>query len=97
VVRWSKRFDSAAGPLDDGARLALIRDLGFVRGAWCVPLLAQAYEEEPGAEHRRAVLTALAAYRHPEARATFEAALVADDEAQRAIASAALGQIERPS
>jgi hypothetical protein len=89
-MRWSKRFDPPSGSLDDAARLALIGDLGFVRGAWCIPLLAQAYEEEQSVEHRRAVLTALAAYRHPDARATMELALLADDEEQRAIAAAAL-------
>jgi hypothetical protein len=94
AVRWSRRFDPTGGALDDAARLALIRDLGFVRGGWCVPLLAQAYEEEQSVEHRRAVVTALAAYRHPDARPTMEAALASDDEPQRTIAAAALEAIE---
>jgi HEAT repeats len=92
-VRWSQRFDPPSGTLSDDARLALIRDLAFVRGGWCVPLLAQAYEEERSVEHRRAALTALAAYRHPDARPTLEAALTSEDEQQRAIAAAALDAI----
>jgi hypothetical protein len=92
-IRWSKRFDSAAGPLDDESRLKLIRELAFVRGAWCIPLLAQAYEEETGVEHRRAVLTALAEYRHPDARTTFESALDSGDAQERSIAERALSEL----
>lgn len=96
-IRWAKRFDPASGTLDDESRLRLIRDLAFVRGAWCIPLLAQAYEEETGVEHRRAVLAALAAYRHPDSRATFETALNATDDQERSIAEKALLDIESPS
>ncbi|HYZ15732.1 MAG TPA: HEAT repeat domain-containing protein, partial [Candidatus Acidoferrum sp.] len=95
-IRWSKRFDPVSGPLDDEARLKLIRELAFVRGAWCIPLLAQAYEEESAPEHRRAVLTALAAYRHPDARSTFETALSSSDDEERSIAQGALGTLATP-
>lgn len=89
-IRWSKRFEPRDGAFDDATRLSLIRDLGIVRAPWGVPLLTQAYEEEPTAEHRRAALRALAAYRHPDTQATFEFALRADDEESRAIAASAL-------
>lgn len=92
-IRWSKRFDPASGTLDEESRLKLIRELAFVRGAWCIPLLAQAYEEETGVEHRRAVLTALAEYRHPDARATFESALDSGDAEERSIAKRALSEL----
>jgi hypothetical protein len=92
-IRWSKRFDPASGMLDEESRLKLIRELAFVRGAWCIPLLAQAYEEETGVEHRRAVLTALAEYRHPDARATFESALDSGDDEERSIAKRALSEL----
>jgi len=64
-----------------------------VRAPWGVPLLTQAYEEEPAPEHRRAALRALAAYRHPDTQSTFELALRADDEESRAIAANALGAL----
>ena len=89
-IRWSKRFEPRDGAFDDATRLNLIRDLGIVRAPWGVPLLTQAYEEEPAVEHRRAALRALAAYRHPDTQATFELALRADDEETRAIAANAL-------
>jgi hypothetical protein len=89
-IRWSKRFEPQDGAFDDATRLNLIRDLGIVRAPWGVPLLTQAYEEEPAAEHRRAALRALAAYRHPDTQPTFELALRADDEEARAIAANAL-------
>ena len=89
-IRWAKRFEPRDGAFDDATRLNLIRDLGIVRAPWGVPLLAQAYEEEPAVEHRRAALRALAAYRHPDAQPTFELALRADDEETRAIAANAL-------
>jgi hypothetical protein len=89
-IRWSKRFEPRDGAFDDTTRLNLIRDLGIVRAPWGVPLLTQAYEEEPAVEHRRAALRALAAYRHPDTQATFELALRADDEETRAIAANAL-------
>jgi hypothetical protein len=92
-IRWSKRFEPRDGALDDATRLSLLRDLGIVRAPWGVPLLAQAYEEEPEIEHRRAALRALAAYRHPDTQPTFESALGADDEECRAIAATALGAL----
>ncbi len=89
-IHWSKRFEPRDGAFDDATRLSLIRDLGIVRAPWGVPLLTQAYEEEPAIEHRRAALRALAAYRHPDTQPTFELALRADDEESRAIAANAL-------
>jgi hypothetical protein len=89
-IRWAKRFEPRDGAFDDTTRLNLIRDLGIVRAPWGVPLLTQAYEEEPALEHRRAALRALAAYRHPDTQSTFELALRADDEETRAIAANAL-------
>ncbi|HEY6233738.1 MAG TPA: HEAT repeat domain-containing protein [Candidatus Elarobacter sp.] len=89
-IRWSKRFEPSDGAFDDATRLSLIRDLGIVRAPWGVPLLTQAYEEEPAADHRRAALRALAAYRHPDTQPTFELALRADDEETRSIAANAL-------
>jgi hypothetical protein len=74
--------------------LSLLRDLGIVRAPWGVPLLTQAYEEEPAADHRRAALRALAAYRHPDTQSTFESALHDDaDEESRAIAATALSAL----
>ncbi len=64
-----------------------------MRAPWGVPLLTQAYEEEPDVEHRRAALRALAAYRHPDTQPTFELALRADDEESRAIAANALSAL----
>lgn len=90
---WAKRFAPRNGALDDSARLGLIRDLGLVRAPWGVPLLVQAYEEEADAAHRRAVLAALALYRHLDARAVFERALRSDDEGERALAGAALADL----
>ncbi len=92
-VCWAKRFAPRSGALDDSARLGLIRDLGLVRAPWGVPLLLQAYDEEPDAAHRRAVLAALALYRHLDGRPVFERALRSDDEAERAIAGAALADL----
>ncbi|MEA2665047.1 MAG: hypothetical protein QOI11_1991 [Candidatus Eremiobacteraeota bacterium] len=90
---WAKRFAPRSGALGDSARLGLIRDLGLVRAPWGVPLLVEAYDEEPDAAHRRAVLAALALYRHLDARAVFERALRSDDEGERAIAGAALADL----
>ncbi len=92
-VCWAKRFAPRNGALDDATRLGVIRDLGLVRAPWGVPLLVQAYEEEPDAAHRRAVLAALALYRHLDARAVFERALRSEDEGERAIAGAALADL----
>jgi hypothetical protein len=92
-VCWAKRFAPRNGALDDSTRLGVIRDLGLVRAPWAVPLLVQAYDEEPDPAHRRAVLAALALFRHLDARAVFERALRADDEGERAIAGAALADL----
>jgi hypothetical protein len=92
-IRWSKRFEPRDGAFDGATRLNLIRDLGIVRAPWGVPLLTQAYEEEPAVEHRRAALRALAAYRHPDTQPTFDSALRADDEETRAIAANALSAL----
>lgn len=92
-IRWTKRFDPRENAFDDATRLSLLRDLGIVRAPWGVPLLAQAYEEEPAPAHRRAALLALAAYRHPDAQPTFESALHHDDEESRAIAANALSAL----
>lgn len=89
-IRWAKRFEPRDRAFDGATRLNLIRDLGIVRAPWGVPLLTQAYEEEPAVEHRRAALRALAAYRHPDTQPTFELALRAEDEETRAIAANAL-------
>lgn len=58
-IRWTKQFDPKSGALSDDARLQLINDLGMLRAAWCVPLLAHAYEEETEPEHRAAAHSAL--------------------------------------
>jgi hypothetical protein len=60
-IRWAKQFATASGALDDDARLKLINDLGFLRAAWCVPLLTEAYREERDPAFRRAALDALEA------------------------------------
>jgi hypothetical protein len=59
-IAWTKEVDSRSGGLSDEARLRLINDLGLLRAPWCIPLLAQAYEEETAPEHRVAVQLALA-------------------------------------
>ncbi|GAC1574899.1 MAG: hypothetical protein NVS3B7_07050 [Candidatus Elarobacter sp.] len=92
-VRWPRRFESPGRPLDGVTRLSLLHDLGIVRAPWGVPLLTQAYEEEPSAEHRRAALRSLAAYRHPDTQGTFDVALHSDDEEERAIADAAIATL----
>ncbi len=93
TIRWARRFEPRDGAFDDATRLNLIRDLGIVRAPWGVPLLTEAYEEEPAADHRRAALRALAAFRHPDTQSTFEAALRSDDDELRAIAANALGAL----
>ena len=93
-IRWWKQFDPRPGELDDTARLRLIGDLGVVAKEWCVPLLAQAYEEERRPAHRQAALTALAACRSRAAAGTFRAALAAGDPTERAIAADGLADLE---
>jgi hypothetical protein len=95
-VRWSRRFDTRSGALDEMARLRLIGDLGVVAKEWCVPLLCQAYEEEPRPGHRQAALTALAACRSRTAQSTFRRALTSADPTERAIATDALADLEPP-
>ena len=60
TIRWSQQLASR-GDLDDAARLKLINDLGFLRAAWCVPLLTEAYREERDPALRAAALDALEA------------------------------------
>ncbi len=60
-IRWAQQFAPPSGTLDDAARLKLIADLGFLRAAWCVPLLTEAYREERDPAVRRAALDALEA------------------------------------
>jgi hypothetical protein len=60
-ITWPSRLGSAAGRMDDGARLRLIKDLGLIRAAWVVPILIQASKEERGLSHQDAVQQALAA------------------------------------
>jgi hypothetical protein len=93
-IRWCRQFDPRSEALDDMARLRLIGDLGVVAKEWCVPLLAQAYQEEQRPSHRQAALTSLAACHSRAAAGTFRAALAADDPAERAIASDGLADLE---
>jgi len=60
-IRWTSRVAPSGGPFDDAARLKLINDLGFLRAAWCVPVLTDAYREERDPALRRAALDALEA------------------------------------
>src|ERR1700730_6687993 len=57
---WPERVHRANDVLDDEARLRLIKDLGMLRAAWCVPILEQAAEEESNPELHAAALAALA-------------------------------------
>jgi hypothetical protein len=58
--RWAKQFEPASGMLGDAARLKLIKDLGMLRAAWCIPLLERAYVEETDSTNRTAAHEALA-------------------------------------
>jgi len=78
-IRWPSRLGSTAGLMDGDARLRLIRDLGLIRAAWVVPILAQAYKEEREPSHLDAVRQALAACEHPEARAVVDLAARSSD------------------
>jgi len=60
-ITWPSRLSSGRGPMDDDARLRLIRDLGLIRAPWVVPILKQAYKEESEPLNREAVSEALAA------------------------------------
>lgn len=93
-IRWCRQFDSRSEALDDTARLRLIGDLGVVAKEWCVPLLAQAYQEEQRPSHRQAALTALTACHSRVAAGTFRAALNAEDPTERAIAADGLADLE---
>ncbi len=64
---WPERVHRAKGTLDDEARLRLIRDLGLLRAAWCVPILERAAEEEMIPELHAAALAALGKCRRPDA------------------------------
>jgi hypothetical protein len=93
-IRWCKQFDTRSEALDDVSRLRLIGDLGVVGKEWCVPLLAQAYQEEQKRSHRQAALTSLAACHSRAAAGTFRAALAAGDPSERAIAADGLADLE---
>lgn len=69
AIRWTKQFETA-GPLSDDARLSLIRDLGMLRAAWCVPLLEQAAAEETDPSSQAAVQRSLSRCRDSRARIT---------------------------
>ena len=60
-ITWPSRLSSGSAPMDDDARLRLIRDLGLIRAAWVVPILTQASNEEREPAHRDAVRQGLAA------------------------------------
>jgi hypothetical protein len=60
-ITWPSRLSSGSAPMDDDARLRLIRDLGLIRAAWVVPILTQASKEEREPAQREAVRQALAA------------------------------------
>jgi hypothetical protein len=64
---WPERVHRANGALDDEARLRLIKDLGMLRAAWCVPILERAAEEETNPDLHLAALAALAKCRRPTA------------------------------
>jgi hypothetical protein len=96
-IRWANRFDARSGTLDEVSRLRLIGDLGVVAKEWCVPLLAQAYEEERRPGHRQAALIALTACHSRAAAATFRNALTSTDPSERAIAADGLADLEPPS
>jgi hypothetical protein len=93
AITWTAQLNST--PLDDTARERLIDDLAMLRAAWCVPLLAKAYDEEVLASHRRRALVALANCEQAEtARATFERALSSEDDDERAIAHDTLARFD---
>ena len=88
---WPSQVVGRAEPLDDEARARLLGDLGIVRALWCVPILAQAYEEESAPALRCAALLALAGLGgSTEARAVLARAAKSADEQERAIAEHAL-------
>lgn len=93
-IRWCKQFDSRSETLDDVARLRLIGDLGVIAKEWCVPLLAQAYQEEQRQSHRQAALTSLTACHSRAAAGTFRMALAVGDPAECAIAADGLADLE---
>jgi hypothetical protein len=62
---WPQRVHRVNGALDDEARLRLIRDLGMLRAAWCIPILERAAEEESNPDLNAAALAALAKCRRP--------------------------------
>ncbi len=65
-ILWPSRVDPRSATLDDDARLALIKDLGFIRASWVVPILTQASAEEQNPSHRDAIQQALSACGHPD-------------------------------
>ena len=94
-IRWCQQFDPRSGVLDETARLRLIGDLGVIAKDWCVPLLAQAYEEESKPAHRQAALIGLTSCRSRTAAATFRIAMASGDAAERAIAADGLADLEQ--
>jgi len=91
--QWPLRIDPKSTALDDEARLRMLTDLGVVRTAWCVPILAQAYAEETAPALRLAALRALADCRQPAAAETLEAAQQAADPGERAVAVRGLAEL----
>jgi HEAT repeat protein len=96
-IAWPQQLLNGEASLEPEARLRLIDDLGLIGAAWCVPLLARAYEEETDATTMRAVLRALNACRDPSARPTLERALSSDDEEARNLAAEGLRRLSETS
>jgi hypothetical protein len=64
---WPQQVHRVNGALDDEARLRLMKDLGMLRAAWCVPILERAAEEESNPELHAAALAALVKCRRADA------------------------------
>jgi HEAT repeat protein len=92
-IAWPQQLLNGEGSLEPEARLRLIDDLGLIGAAWCVPLLARAYDEETDAAATHAVLRALNACRDPSARPTLERALASEDEEARNLAAEGLRRL----
>jgi len=94
-VQWPLRVAPRSAPLDEEARARLLGDLALLRAPWCVPILAEAYAEEPSAALRRAALNALGTLSaSDEARRVLAAAADSEDEDERAIAAASLAEAQ---
>jgi hypothetical protein len=95
AVQWPLRVAPRSAPLDEEARARLLGDLALLRAPWCVPILAEAYAEEPSAALRRAALNALGTLSaSDEARRVLAAAADSEDEDERAIAAASLAEAQ---